>query len=176
MKKILIITLILCLFLPYPASAHVLLQDSRHTMGAVLHVSPDDDPVAGEPSSLVFDIQDQTITSKNYSFTLQIFDPAGSPQVIPTSINDTTISAAYIFPAQGLYRLELRADPIEAAKQPLTFTHNQLISRGLASANGPSPKSEVAEIGLIASSCGLIVLGIIFWNNRTAIRKMMRKK
>lgn len=140
-------------------------------MGAVLHITPDDDPVAGEPSSLVFDIQDKAITSERYSFTLQIFNSSDTPQVVPTSISGPVISANYIFPAAGLYRIELRADPVETDKQPLTFTHNQLISRGLASAKSLSPKSEIAEVGLIASSCGLIILGIIFWNNRAAMKK-----
>lgn len=176
MKKIIILSLLLSLIFPSVAHAHVLLQDSGHTMGAVLHITPDDDPVAGEPSGLVFDIQDQTLTNEKYSFTLQVFDPSDTPQVIPTFISSTVISAIYIFPAQGLYRIELRADPVETTKQPLTFTHNQLISRGLASANSPSSKSTVAEIGLVASGCGLLILGILSWNNRAPMKKLVSKK
>jgi hypothetical protein len=176
MKKILILSLILCIFLPSSASAHVLLQNSERTMGAVLHITPDDDPIAGESSNLVFDIQDQAVTNENYSFTLQIFDSLGAPQVIPTSINKTVISASHIFPTQGLYRIELRADPVETAKQPLTFTHSQLVSRGSSSVSNMFSKFALAEIGLIASGCGLLILGILFWNNREVMKKIVNKK
>lgn len=145
-------------------------------MGAVLHVTPDDDPVAGELSGLVFDIQDQSVTNKTYSFALQIIDLSGNSQIIPISINNSVISASHIFPAQGLYRIELRGDPVNTAEQPLTFTHSQLISRGSILTHRPSPKFALAEIGLVTSSCGLAVLGILFWNNRVFIRKSVDKK
>ena len=145
-------------------------------MGAILHVTPDDDPIAGEPSSLVFDVQDQAVTNKNYSFTLQILEPSGNTQVIPISTKSTVISANHTFAAQGLYRIELRADPTDTTKQPLTFTHSQLISRGPTTAHGPPSTSAQAEIGLIASSSGLVILGIFFWNNRVGIKKFVNKK
>lgn len=176
MKKIIFLCLLLCLALPSPARAHVLLHDPQRKIGAVLHVTPDDDPVAGEPSSLVFDIQDQTVTSEAYSFTLQISDSLGSSEVVPISTSGTIISASHSFPAQGLYHIELRADPVETSKQAFTLNHSQSISRGITTTS-PLPASHTfAEIGLIASACGLIVLGILFWNNRAEMRKLVNKK
>lgn len=41
------------------AYAHVLVSDESNTVGAVLHITPDDDPIAGESAHIFFDVQDK---------------------------------------------------------------------------------------------------------------------
>lgn len=143
-------------------------------MGAILHITPDDDPIAGESSSLVFDIQNQNVTNTTYSFTLEISSPHGNKEVIPTSIKGTVVAASYTFPSRGLYILTLRAEPLDISKPTLTFRHSQQISRGGGVAESP-PSYPLAEAGLVASVSALLVLGVLFWNNRASMKRTVHK-
>src|SRR5689334_16513316 len=49
--------LIFSLFLPQKVSAHILKYDG--SIGAVLHVNPDDDPIAGETTGFFFEFKDK---------------------------------------------------------------------------------------------------------------------
>jgi hypothetical protein len=60
---LLLIVLLLDIQLPQ-ASAHVLL--SNNTVGGVLHIDPEDDPIAGQPAKFYIELKD-----KQNQFTLE---------------------------------------------------------------------------------------------------------
>lgn len=60
------------LILPASVSAHVLITDKNNQIGSVLHITPDDDPIAGQPSALYFDIESKNVSTDNYSFSLNV--------------------------------------------------------------------------------------------------------
>lgn len=154
--------------LPKPAAAHVLVIDEAKTVGAILHINPDDDPIAGESSQLIFDIQSRSITNQTHETTLKITDNQGRAEEVPAKLTGSTASATYTFPAQGIYRLELTA-LAKDENDSLTFAHTQRVSRGVAGSALDEPSHAWAEIALIASACSFFVLLIVGFNRRKEI-------
>ncbi len=155
---------------PLTAHAHVLLTDDSGQTGAILHINPDDDPVAGEPSTLFFDIQNQSFSSHAHQVSLTVTDEEGVAADVPVSVANSSASATYIFPAQGAYRITLSAAADGAATAHAhTFTHTQRVSRGAAGSVLDKPVHVWAEAGIVASVCGLLVLAIVTFNRRKEI-------
>lgn len=176
MKRTVLFMLIgIGLLVPTRASAHVLLSDQYKQSGAVLHINPDDDPVAGEPSGLFFDIQDKAVNQENYSFSLSI-EQDTQRILAPITIQDSGIYASYTFPAQGVYKIILSAEPVNIANKPLVFVHTQRISRGIQSGAAIQKTHLWAEIGVIAGLSGFMVLGIIIFNRRKALAEYSRSR
>src|SRR5688500_5203724 len=106
---------LLCLvvFLPSAASAHVLVADTAKNAGAILHITPDDDPITGEPSELFFDIQPATITTHTHAFTLKVINDHGDEEVVPIQVSGSAISATYTFSKPAAYTVQLVAEPLD---------------------------------------------------------------
>ncbi len=89
------------------AFAHTL--ESEGSIGAVLHIDPQDEPIAGEPSNLYFDLTDQKGKFKfsNCICTLLVKD--GSRIILTVSMDSP--NKEVIFPTVGAYTLELNGKP-----------------------------------------------------------------
>lgn len=172
---ILALVLSLCLF-HVTASAHVLISDDTNQIGAILHITPDDDPIAGEPSTIFFDIQNNAATKETHSFTLTIIHQDGTKDTAPISVSKNTITSNYVFPSQAVYTIILSADPVDTSQKSLYFRQAQRVSRGTA-LNSTAEKTYMwAEIGVIGSLCGLIVLGIITFNRKETLAAYIRSQ
>lgn len=169
MRKVTLLTFLVLLILPARASAHVLISDTSRQVGAVLHITPDDDPVAGEPSGLFFDIQNTDVTHDKYSFSLTVTDAEGTQTTVPISINGTTVSASHVFPFQAAYTITLKAEPSDMSKKTLYFEQAQRVSRGIINETSPTPTHAWAEIGIVAGVCSLLVIGVIGYNKQREI-------
>ena len=119
MRKLIIALAMALVLVPAKASAHVLISDTSRHVGAVLHITPDDDPVAGEPSGLFFDIQNTDVSHDNYSFSLTITNTEGEQALVPIIVSGTTVSASYVFPSQAAYTILLKAEPTDPTKKTL---------------------------------------------------------
>lgn len=171
-KRSFLILLILGILLtPNVAQAHVLLRDNTSQSGAILHVQPDDDPIAGKRSTLFFDIQNDNVALSSYSFSLQVADDSGSDDTVPIEIEDGTVSAVYAFPSQGLYEIVLTGTPTISTERPLQFSYAQRVSRGLAEGMSPTQDHVWAEIGMVVGLCVFVMLVIIGYNNRKDIAR-----
>jgi len=176
MKKcIFVLVLSLCLF-QAPARAHVLISDDTNQIGAVLHITPDDDPIAGEPSTIFFDIQNNAATKETHSFTLTIIHEDGTQDTAPISVSKNTITSEYVFPSQAVYTLLLSADPVDTSQKSLYFRHAQRVSRGIAPSSMAEKTYMWAEVGVVGSLCGLIVLGIITFNRKETLAAYIRSQ
>lgn len=165
MKKHLAAALIFLTVLCLPAQvlAHVLVTDTSGSYGMIVHVRPDDDPVAGEPAYFYFDLADAGIRVEDYVLELKIAKEDGNIAVVkvePAGPNGA--AARYVFPVQGLYRLELTAASLESGAE-ITFRFNQLIGRGIASSPLDQPRYAWAEFLLVMSlaALGILVLAVI---------------
>lgn len=150
--------------LPHTASAHVLIRDETQTVGAVLHITPDDDPVAGEQSELYFDIQGAVIDSAE----LQITDGADQVIDVPTEVENNTIQALHTFPSQGVYDLRLAAVSGDTRYE---LNHAQRVTRGTVITPLSRPSYAWAEMALIASACTFLLLMIIAYSHRHTMAK-----
>lgn len=166
MKKLTIAALVLCIALAQPASAHVLITDRSNTRGAILHLTPDDDPVAGQEATLYFDTQTQT---NAVSVSIQNKDGEVSSKTM--GLDGTLATTQYVFPAQGVYRLTFTA---KSDNRDYTFTQNQRITRGKTASALDKPTYTWAEITLII--CGILFLLLLFtvWDRRKDIARQSK--
>lgn len=162
--------LLLCLATPLlvtsPATAHVLITDTTRTKGAVLHITPDDDPVADKPSTLYFDLQELGEGDKRVRLT--VTDAAGQSAQIPMQVSGTLATASYIFPVQGAYKL---AFTVKDDGKTYTFKQSQRVSRGLTDSALNKPAYSWAEALLLSSVIGLALLAIVVFNRRKDIAR-----
>jgi hypothetical protein len=166
MKKLIAgMVLLGLILLPVSAKAHVLIADTGRQTGAVLHVTPDDDPIAGKPSDLFFELDASKISSTTHALTLSAANSTGAQTSIPAHARGNTVSAAYTFPSQGVYTISLAAEPLQPGEQRYEFSHTQRISRGTALAAQPkAPQHDWAYAAVVASTSVMVVLGIVAYN------------
>lgn len=170
MKQFVIIAVafVLAVVSVQPVAAHVLLQDTEAKIGAVVHVTPDDSPIAGEPSELYFDIQDgQSDVRIPYDgYELFITDTTGERQQIETFVDGSSVGATYTFPVQGLYQLELQ--PKEQYEEDISLASSIRITRGAGSLQA-TETYVWAQAGLVFGVTLLVLLAITAANKRSRI-------
>jgi hypothetical protein len=152
--------------LPQTASAHVLVNDTSDTVGAVLHIVPDDDPVAGQTANLFFDVQTERLNEK--TTMLAVMNSATHEEAqLPVKMDGNSITAEYIFPTQGIYQLTLTV----AADKEYTFVYSQRVSRGVSSGLSDKRAFPLAKFALIFSGTLFLFLLIVMFNYRKEIKK-----
>jgi hypothetical protein len=161
-----VIIMVLCLAFSKPVLAHVLITNDAKSVGAVLHIVPDDDPVAGKEAQLYFDIQSENKTITNATLTI-MNRITSSKNDVPVVIEGSTVTSTYIFPTQGLYELRLATE----SEGKNTFIYSQRVSRGVADGGVKQSTNALASVALISSSTLLLVVLILAFNNRKAINK-----
>lgn len=136
MKRIVVLTILAWLVLPGSvAEAHVL--KSNGTVGAVMHVTPDDDPIAGQESSFYFEFKDTegkfkptlcecTVRIKKAGreiYTQPLFSANTDP-----SLSNTSFS--YTFPEKNIYTLTIEGKPtIVNGFTPFTLSYDLRVDR-----------------------------------------------
>lgn len=169
MKKLIIIAAIVGLLVPAPAaSAHVLVTDQAGTQGAILHIIPDDDPVAGQTARLYFETQDGLLEGKASQVELTVTNSAGQVTPIKTAIDKTLVTANYTFPAQGVYQLNYS---LKIGDKNYQFNHSQRVSRGVSGNLDTQPVYLWAEMLMLLAGIGLALLGLTAFNRRRDIAK-----
>lgn len=148
------------------ASAHVLIVDTTDSKGAILHINPGDNPVAGERSVIIFDT-DKEMLDKNSQVRLDITNHDGATDQVKTEVEGPLAAAEYVFPSRGVYQLTFT---VTTGGDQLTFNYSQRVSRGLASSVINQPSYEWAKILLLATSIGMALLLILAFNNRRQIK------
>jgi hypothetical protein len=149
-----------------PVFAHVLLKDESGKTGAVLHINPDDDPIAGGHSSFFFDIQDSSLSSSDPTAVLVVTNEDGLSENVPLDFVGNTVSVAYIFPKRGVYTLQLT---VSGASSELVFNHTQRVSRGLAGSPLDEPRRDWAEALFVGVICGALALSVVALNRKEKI-------
>ena len=169
MKKIIIAVLILAVLL-IPAeqvSAHVLVTDGSKTQGAILHIIPDDDPVAGERATLYFDMQNK-LGGRAKRVTLSIVNTQGVKDEVDVTRSGTLATASYTFATQGVYDLTYTVNTDET---DYVFQQSQRVTRGVAANTMNTPQYAWAEMLLIGGAVSLGILAIVAFNRRKMIAR-----
>lgn len=137
--KILVLTCscVLAIFLVTvrKAEAHMLKTDGD--IGAVIHVDPDDNPIAGEQSQLYFDVKDKTgkLSPKNCECTVHILQGDRTLTSIPlyrdsSQVNREHAVATYVFKTRGIYTILLEGKPQhENDFQPFVLSYDIRVER-----------------------------------------------
>jgi hypothetical protein len=165
--KTLLLSLLFLFITATPAQAHVLITDG--TIGAVLHVDPEDDPIAGARSNFFFEFKDKqnkfksencdcTFTIKendNVIFTQPLFQNTNNP-----SLNNASVS--FTFPKRDIYEVSVVGKPHSpGAFQPFTLTYDIRVER-TADGVSSAPQSWIAT-HIVQLIGGVLVLGFLLW-------------
>lgn len=143
------------------ASAHVLRQDGP--AAAVMHVEPDDYPVSGKQTSIVFDFTDSAsgfdLRRYKLSFSASWLDQGRQSQV---NVKDSRLAfVRYTFPAPAVYDLYLTGKPLDGG-QPFVLTYEMRVDRSGNSNNGDPAAAQTVVLVSIASFC---ILGLVARRN-----------
>lgn len=112
--------LIFCTYSQSLAQAHQL--NSYENIEATIHISPNDEPIALQLSTIEIDIAD---TSKMFDFsncdcTLQISNSSTVVAELPLIGNGTIFETTYTFASEGIYTFALIAENIEESTEHFT--------------------------------------------------------
>ena len=115
-----------------PVAAHVLKTDS--TIGAVIHIDPEDNPIVGQPATFYLTFRDTTerFTMSECDCQANILQAGRSIQMLPVELGDSSQEGtiAYTFPARGVYRVEIIGRPnTPNAFDPFTLKYDLRIER-----------------------------------------------
>lgn len=123
--------------MPLPAFAHVL--ETANSIGAVLHVEPHDDPIAGQPSKIRFAVTDKSgrFQAKQCNCTLTISRDGSSQSYSPTLLDQSSVTFSATFPEKAVYTLTLTGNPQEDGSfTPFTLNFTQRVDRTVGEKQG----------------------------------------
>lgn len=171
--------------------AHVL--ETNGSVGAVIHISPDDDPTAGEQSDFFFEFKDKENKFKpqDCNCTITIYQSGKEIHSQPLFQNNTnptltSTSVSYTFPQKDVYILKITGKPLQASKfTPFTLTYDIRVAKETTqqvNTQGASDNPKKAYfIHLVAGLILLIfVIGVIirqkFFVKKTLTNKIKVRK
>ena len=169
MKKLVIFGALALMVMLAPvesASAHVFVPDETKVRGAIVHITPDDDPIAGQKATIYFDVQDSIL--KPDSTVALVIQGEGSREEMTAKFDDSLATFAYTFPSQGVYELVFS---VNTGSNAYTFKQSHRVARGAAVNALDQPSHEWARITLLASGIGFALMLITVINRRREIAK-----
>lgn len=161
---------------PRTVSAHVLKTDG--SIGAVIHVSPDDDPVARTSTDFFFDIKDKSskfspdtcdckaaiIQGGKEIYSAPLFQNSNGPSL-------DSASFSFTFPEKDVYKVQISGKPTTPnAFQPFTLSWDLRVAKeaNAATGNQQTTSSSNGFVGWVLShiphiiGAGLIIIFVIF--------------
>lgn len=157
--------LVAALAIAEQTSAHTLITDQTGQKGAILHIMPDDDPIAGQEATLFFDTQGGLLT-ENSKISLVIHSVASGTTTIDVKIDGSLATSKYTFPVQGVYSIVYT---VANTDSEYVFEQSTRISRGTASQAGVETNTTWAEGLLVLTGALGLILAIIAFNHRHKI-------
>lgn len=123
---IFIVFVFLFIFHIRAASAHVLFTDG--SIGAVIHVDPDDDPYVGKEAKIHLDFKDRAAKFDFAKCACKAVILENGKEVFREDLQEPTF--AYVFPKKGIYHLEIEGSPRQVGSfQPFTLTYDIRVAR-----------------------------------------------
>lgn len=167
MKRLLICAAIIVFtLLAAPQSqAHILKTDG--TVGATIHISPDDDPVIGEPATFYFDFKDtaQKFTVEDCQCSVTITE--NGEKIFSQPL--TTDRLTYVFPKRGVYSVMVSGQPkTPNTFVPFTLPYDIRVTKTAARiAPQPNNLGTIIRIGVIVATIFFFLILVISSRNRT---------
>lgn len=148
------------------ASAHILKIDG--TVGGVLHIDPNDEPIAGAPSHLVLDLKDTSgkFSIENCNCTISVVSEG--KQIFSGKIGSTTSNTLYTFPSAGIYSV-IAEGSVKSGAQGGTAFQSFKLSYDIRVEEGNGAPQELSTLQKILGQHalhiiifgGAIIIGII---------------
>ena len=156
------------------ASAHVL--DSNNGVSAILHIKPDDNPIAGKsvPINFLFSNDVGGFTLNNYHVQLRLLENSTikyqstiEPLFFGSATEGETLAT---FPDVGVYRVEVRGIPIGKEVSPFTLVYTVRVAASATAKKGSGSTT------LVLSAMSIVILGMVAAKNISSGGKYRRAK
>lgn len=136
-KKLKLLLLIILLLFVFPNSVDAHTLKANSTVGAVMHISPEDDPIAGEESGFFFEFKDTENKFKPEECECIISVYQGDIELIsqPLFANNpnpslTNASFFYTFPGRDVYKIKITGKPkTPGAFNEFSLEYDQRVER-----------------------------------------------
>lgn len=166
MKYFLLLGLVILFAFPTIAMGHTL--ENESTIGAVLHISPEDDPIAGEISTLFFEITDITDRFQTglCECTVTIEENGTVISTIPvypdeSAQDQTNATLIYTFPKISVYKVTLSGKPISGdGFDEFSLSYDVRVAREIEEKNPDPVQTDSTQTEQTFSSGLLLFLGI----------------
>jgi len=166
MQTLRILFAVACIMLLPAAAAHMLKTDGD--IGVLMHVDPDDEPVAREPATFYFEIKDRSgkFSSARCDCRLRVLNEGRevlheAPAERTAQANGAALAAAYTFAEAGVYRVELHGVPAgDASFTAFSVPFDVRVERNGAGAGSPRVWRALAVVlgaGLLALAAWAII-------------------
>lgn len=147
MRKAALFLIISLINILIPASAYAHQLKTDHAIGAVMHINPDDDPIAGKESSFFFEFKDtqnkftpaecfctfSVLHDGNTIVTHELF-PSGS------SLQSSNAGTVYTFPEKGVYVVRVAGTPrTSGAFQAFQLDYPIRVARSVNTSDNQQP-------------------------------------
>lgn len=163
--KIAFLTLILFIIFSGVSYAHVLKTDG--SIGAVIHVSPEDDPIAGESTDFFFEIKDKKGKFGPKSCDCKGIILQGDKEIYsaPLFQNNTdpsleNASFSFVFPEKNIYKVRVSGKPTKTgAFESFTLTWDIRVAR---ESEVRTPVTDAGSTGSTRNKLGWMhIVGIV---------------
>lgn len=171
LKYLFLIVSLIFIFQPKLVFAHVLKTDGD--IGAILHIDPDDDPIAGSLSTFFFEFKDRTDKFKpqDCDCNISIFEGGKDIYSQPLFQNNPSpsldnASFSYTFPEKNVYQVTIYGKPKTPNEfQTFYLNYDIRVARTATPTNMPSAQSNtsssISQYLIIA--LGIFIIGIILF-------------
>jgi hypothetical protein len=159
--------LLLTIFFSHPVEAHFLIVD--HTIGAILHIDPNDEPVAGEQASFFFEFKDKQnkFRPQNCDCTFSISENGKeifSQPLFQNNQNPSLSNASifYTFPQRDVYEIKVVGKPfIPQAFQSFTLTYTIRVETIARTTTPPEQKASWLSTHILYLIIGVVIIILI---------------
>ena len=127
--RVVVLLFLITSLAPLFAQAHTL--KTMGDVGVLLHVDPDDEPLAGETATLYVDIKS---AQKNASCGCTLSISQNSATIYTTTLKGASAAVPYVFPAAGIYQITVASTG--APMPAFTLTFDQRVMRPASQESG----------------------------------------
>ena len=127
---------------PATVTAHDFLPDDTRHVEILLHIDPDDTPVAGKQSTLHYDLDVLTPTAAEVQATI-----GGKTTQLKPQLTAHMVMAQYTFPKGGTYQLVLH---LTTGGKTYIFRHDQVVAAAPQKHGAPGWMIALGVVGLVA--------------------------
>ncbi len=154
--------------------AHVLKSDG--SIGAILHVSPDDDPIAGISTDFFFELKDKngTFVPENCNCIATVFQNGQTVYTQPLFQNNDSpsledASFSYVLPEKDVYAIQISGEPnVDGAFEPFTLAWDIRVAREENEAISTENNASDVTPYIVVLAVVLIAVGAILGKKKRA--------
>jgi len=170
-KAALVVSVIAIGFLPSLSFAHTL--KTHSTVGALFHVDPNDQPIAGMPATIYIELQDKsnllTTDNCNCKLVISMLDKEvfAAPIFQPGSASLAT-KTAFTFPEAGVYTVSLEGEPTDGI-EPFDLDYEVEVKANNNPSNGSEPETgHTSHAGhyIIFAAGGIVLLAYLWFSRK----------